>query len=133
MRRFSWLNIVLIGLVVLLGALLVDGNRADRFARAQEERPLVGVAGGVIAVPGRYQQDVDILYIVDTNQQTILVYSYHRTISGGGRLFDRGEFELLAGRTYKWDTMAASRVTIGKQAGPAPEDTRNQFLKNKDK
>jgi hypothetical protein len=130
MRGFSWWNVILIGLVVLLAALLIDANRADRLARAaDDDRP--GAAGGVIVTTGQYSNTLEVLYVIDTNQKTILVYCFHPSLAAGGAAFPKGELEFLAGRTYQWDTMAASKVTIGKQAGPTTEDTRKEFLKHR--
>lgn len=127
MRRVSWLNIVLIGLVILLVVLLIDSNSCQQQAVAQA---VPGAAGGVIAVTGRYDQFGDVLYVVDTNQQTLLAYAYYRPSSGAStKTFEKGQLRLLAGRIYKWDSLAAEKVTIGTQTHPTVSETKAQALK----
>jgi len=134
MRGIAWLNLVLIGLVLLLAALLVDSNRSDRWVRAAEDPDAAaqpGAAGGVIGVVGRYTVDSDILYMIDTNRETILVYSYSRPpSSSSSKIWERGYFQLLAGRSYKWDTLAATKVMIGNFSGAKPQDTQKVYLDN---
>ena len=134
MRGIVWLNVVLIGLVVLLAALLIDSNRSGRWAEAQDD-PIAqpGAAGGVISVTGRYTSDSDILYVVDTNHETLLVYAYARPSSSStSKIWEKGYLQLLAGRSYKWDTLAAEKVQIGNHSGPKVKDTRKAYLDNKE-
>jgi len=126
--KVSWANVVLIGLVILMAVLLVESNRADHTAVADGA---TGAAGGVVAVTGRLDQYGDVLYMIDTNNQTILVYGYYPP-TGGARAFDRGVFRLLAGRSYKWDTRASQKVTIfssGRETKPTVADVKRQFEK----
>lgn len=127
MRKFSIMNVALIGLVILLAVLLIDSNRPERRAYAEGA---VGTAGGVTGVTGRFDQFGDVLYLIDSNHQTLLIYAFHRPSSGSSRSFERGTLRLLAGRTYKWDTLACENVTIGIQTKPTISDTKRQALKN---
>ena len=134
MRGASFLNVLLIGLVVLLAALWIDANRSDQWATAADtDRPgPPSGAGGVIAVTGRMFSDADVLYVVDTNNETLLVYAFARPGSTSGDTFSRGYLQLLAGRSYKFDSLAAEKVVIGKSKPPLPKETRREYLKNKD-
>ena len=135
MRGASFLNVLLIGLVVLLGALWIDANRSDQWATAADtDRPgPPGTAGGIIAVTGRFFLDSDVLYMIDTNNETLLVYAFARPSSSGGDTFSRGYLQLLAGRSYKFDSLAADKVVIGKSKPPLPKDTRKEYLRQQDK
>lgn len=128
MRSFSWLNVVMVGLIVLLAVLLVESNSADNQARAAGTS---GVSGGVIAVTGRFDQFGDVLYLIDTNHQTLLTYAFHRSSGGASRSFERGKLRLLAGRTFKWDSLAAEKVTIGSPTTPTTADTKKEALRNR--
>ncbi len=127
--RLTWINVMLIGLVILMAVLLVESNRADHTAVAAGA---TGAAGGVIAVTGRLDQYGDVLYMVDTNHQTVLVYAYYPPV-GAARAFDRGVFRLLAGRSYKWDTLLSEKVTIfssGREIKPTVGEIRKRYQKS---
>ena len=125
--KVSWTNVVLIGLVILVAVLLVESNWPEHEAVAAGA---TGAAGGVVAVTGRLTQYGDVLYMVDTNHKTIMVYGYYP--SGGGRAFDKGVFRLLAGRSYKWDTLLSDKVSIstsGKKTNPTVKEIKKQYQK----
>ncbi len=129
--KVSWANVVIIGLVILVAVLLVESNRPEHEAVAAGA---TGTAGGVIAVTGRLDQFGDVLYMVDTNHQTVMVYAYYPP--SGGRAFDRGVFRLLAGRFYKWDTLLSEKKSIstsGREAKPTVSEIKKEYQKSSGK
>jgi hypothetical protein len=76
-----------------------------------------GVAhNNVIAVTARMEDNRDVLYLVDTANETILTYAYNR--SGSRRL------ELLAARSFEYDR----RLKRFNEGGPSPLEVRDRVL-----
>lgn len=105
MVKRSWPTLALLAVIaVLLGMLVAVQHSPSAHAQVSEGR-----AGDIIAVAAPIQ-DESLLYLIDTNREVVLVYSFHFPGSSPRRRSVRsGAFEFLAGRLYRWDAMLASR------------------------
>lgn len=105
MVRRSWPTVALLVVIALLVGLLVVVQHSPS-AQAQVSE---GRAGDVIAVAAPIH-DESLLYVIDTNREVILVYSFHFPGSTLRRRDVRsGAFEFLAGRMYRWDAMLTTK------------------------
>ncbi|MFW6108664.1 MAG: hypothetical protein ACOC8D_02505 [bacterium] len=105
MARRTWPTVALLAAIaVLLGLLVLVQHAPSAQAQVSEGR-----TGDVIAVAAPIQ-DESLLYLIDTNREVILVYSFHFPGSALRRRGVRtGAFEFVAGRLYRWDAMLVSR------------------------
>lgn len=72
----------------------------------------MGTADGVFAVPAQLTSEVHGLYLIDTRNETILLYSY-----GGSRA---RSLRLLSARSFQYDR----RLTNFNTARPSPDQVR---------
>ena len=113
------------GTIVVLLVLLIATKQDGNLARAQDGG--AASAGGIIALTGAFSSDLDILYVVDTNNQVILAYTFRPPGQGRGGLVTTGTFEFLAARHYKWDTLVGAKITVGKVSQPYPSEMLTKF------
>ncbi len=119
MIRGSWKTAGIVLLAVALGVALGGGGLLDR-AEAQTQ----GEAGGVIAVMGEQLRGDAPLVLVDTREESIMVYDYS---------YSRNTIELTSARSYRWDKRLEDWETRGPsvdevrtrvEEGPVPEEPR---------
>ena len=127
MKGVSWFTVVLVAVIAALVSALVATNFGGKAALAQGGGG--AAAGDVIAVTSEFSPGRGLLYLVDTKKEVLLVYSFHRAGTGAGSgSLTTGELELLAGRHFKWDTLAVERSEFfGRNRGATPNDMRKRF------
>ncbi len=104
MARQAWASCVLLAVaVVLVAAVLMV--RSPRAAQAQASE---GKADSVIAVATPCA-DGNLLYLIDTSREVILVYGFHTPGPAKTQDMRNGAFEFLAGRLYRWDVLLATK------------------------
>ncbi|HUT35833.1 MAG TPA: hypothetical protein VNE39_20265 [Planctomycetota bacterium] len=104
MSRQAWLSGVLsVAVVVLLALLFVVRQSPSAQGQVSE-----GQADKVIALASTHAGG-SVLYVIDTSREVVLVYGFHNP--GPGKTADvrTGAFEFLAGRSYRWDLLLASK------------------------
>jgi len=102
--RQAWVTGALVATVAVLIALLVAVSHSPS-AQGQVSE---GQTDRVIAIAATHG-DGNVLYVIDTSREVILVYGFHSP--GPGKMNDvrTGAFEFLAGRPYRWDLLLASK------------------------
>lgn len=104
MRAKIWLTAGLLGLVLaLLASLLCVQQRATAQATVSE-----GQADKLIAISASHA-DGNLLYLIDTTREVILVYGFSSPGTATSRELRNGVFEFLAGRLYRWDLLLAAK------------------------
>lgn len=100
----AWVTSGLLVTIVVLLALLLVARQVPSAAGQVSE----GQTEKVIALTTTYA-DGNLLYVIDTTREVILVYGFHNP--GPGKMADvrTGAFEFLAGRLYRWDLLLASK------------------------
>ncbi len=106
MKGDNWKTAVIVLLAVALGVVLGGGGLLER-ADAQTQ----GAAGGVIAVMGEQLRGDAPLVLVDTREESIMVYDYS---------YSRNTIELTSARTYRWE----KRLSDWQTRGPSVEEVR---------
>lgn len=118
---------VLVAAVVVLGSLLVLTNLPSSQARAQGGG---GGAGNVIALTTEYAPNQNLLYLIDTQAQTILIYSlFANTTSPNivGLIQRQTTFNLVAGRSYKYDAQLVDKGGFYGTTSPDIRTVREQL------
>ncbi len=118
---------VLVAAVVVLGSLLVLTNLPSTQAKAQGGG---GGAGSVVALTTEFAPNQNLLYLIDTQAQTILVYSlYANTTSTStpGLIERQTTFNLIGGRSYKFDNQLVDRAGFIRNTSPSIRDVRDQL------
>jgi hypothetical protein len=104
MRAKIWLTAGLLGLVLaLLASLLCVQQRATAQATVSE-----GQTDKLIAIAASHA-DGNLLYLIDTTREVILVYGFSSPGTVTSRELRNGSFQFLAGRLYRWDLLLASK------------------------
>jgi hypothetical protein len=107
MRTETLLRGALMMLIVALAVVITSWvGSEDNAARADSG----GVGGNWILVTSTIQSGESLLYMFDTQRQTLLVYAFYRRagISRGTSRY-RGDLEFLAGRHCKWDALYSQK------------------------
>lgn len=104
MAKRAWLTAALLALVVVLLAALAALRLPAAHGQVSE-----GQAGKVIAIASSMSEASNLLYVIDTSREVILVYGFYS--SGPGKFGDlrTGSFEFLAGRLYRWDLLLSTK------------------------
>ena len=115
------MNVVLLGIIVVLLAMLLFDRGSSRFALAQSSS---GSAAGLVGMVGMVEDRHQPLYLIDTREQVILVYEY---------IIPNGGLQLCAARTYKYDKSIemmnqAERVEV---TNPSVDDIKGNVRKRK--
>ena len=111
MSKIYTINIILLIVVVLLLIVLIFKNSTN-YVIAQGD----GNARHVFGVVGEQQSNRQPFYLVDTEEQTIMVYEY----------FQGGGFGLAAVRNYKYDKKLQEH---GRTYGMSIEDVKAEIIK----
>ncbi|MFN3533447.1 MAG: hypothetical protein ACK41Q_13215 [Candidatus Brocadia sp.] len=115
MRKIYNVNTLLLVIIVLLLIVLVLKGTTN-YVVAQGD----GNARHVFGVVGEKQGNRQPFYLVDTEEQTIMIYEY----------FQGGGFGLVAARNYKYDKKLQE---YGKTYGLSIEDVKAELLKTQTK
>ncbi len=115
MRRIYNTNTILLIIIALLVILLVFKNTTN-YVVAQGD----GNAGHVFGVVGERQNNRQPFYLVDTNEETVMVYEY----------FQGGGLGLVAARSYKYDKKLKEH---GRPYGLSVEEVRAEVIKEQAK
>ena len=123
-------------LVVILTALVTSWATSER-APAHAQGGAAPAGSEWMMVPSEFRQGEGLVYVLNTRQQVMLVYAYHRGRVRGGTTFN-GDFEFLAGRHIRWDVLLAKKVPhpVVKKSGmltPAEVQKRyNAFVRKEE-
>ena len=112
MSKIYTINIILLIVVVLLLIVLIFKNSTN-YVIAQGD----GSARHVFGVVGEQQSNRQPFYLVDTEEQTIMVYEY----------FQGGGFGLAAVRNYKYDKELQE---YGKSYGLSIEEVKTKLMQS---
>ncbi|MEK6559940.1 MAG: hypothetical protein AABZ43_07325 [Planctomycetota bacterium] len=111
MRKINSTNTILLIIIALLVMLLIFKNTTN-YVVAQGD----GNAGHVFGVVGERLSNREPFYLIDTNEETIMVYEYFQ---GGGLGF-------VAARSYKYDKKLQEH---GMPYGMSIEDVKAEIRK----
>ena len=111
MRKIYSTNTLLLAVIAVLLILLIFKNSAN-YVIAQGD----GNARHVFGLVGERQGNRQPLYLIDTEEQAIMVYEY----------FQGGGLGLVAARNYKYDRKLQDH---GKPYGLSIEDVKAEILK----
>jgi len=115
MRRIYSVNTLLLVIIALLLMVPIFKNTTN-YVIAQGD----GNARHVFGVVGERQGNRQPFYLVDTEEQTIMIYEY----------FQGGGFGLVAARNYKYDKKLQE---YGRTYGLSIEDVKAELLKTQTK
>lgn len=129
MERQSFVLGIVVGVAVVLCVMAYIGQTSGE-VHAQ----VGGASGGWIAVTANYGRSQNVLYVVDTSNKTLLVYSYHPPTEGNTGTITTGYLTLLAGRLIKFDTLAVSKlgrmhIKDTKKVRPSVRDLQEEYEK----
>lgn len=111
MRKINSTNTILLIIIALLIVLLVFKNTTN-YVVAQGD----GNAGHIFGVVGERLSNREPFYLIDTNEETIMVYEY----------FQGGGLGLVAARNYKYDKKLQEH---GRTYGLSIDDVKAEIIK----
>jgi len=120
---------VLVGAVVALGSLLILTNLPSTSARAQGGGG-GGGAGSVVALTTEFVQGQNLLYVIDTQAQAILVYGFFTNTASSnivGMIQRNTTFNLVAGRSYKYDVQLVDKGGYFGRSEPGLDEVRKKL------
>jgi len=121
MKDKTFLFGVLTGVAIVLAVAVIISVNQTRPVYAEGG---VGQAGGVTVVTANFGANQDLLYLVDSEEETILAYAI-----GQGYQKGRGaKLEFLASRSYKWDKKVENYNGIGISV----KDVKEQVLRHEE-
>ena len=91
---------------VITGAAIAFGLCVFAFVnepRAVHAEDRAASGGHLIAVTADYNLGQEVLYLIDSQQETIMVYMFNGPASGTKNRNDMKKLQLMAVRSYRWD------------------------------
>lgn len=112
-KKFNVYTVLLSAIIVLL--LIIIFRTQPQYVNAQGD----GAAGNIFGLIGQRQGNREPLYLIDTQEQVIMVYEYAPQGEGLG---------LASTRSYKYDKQLES---FGRSHGPKIENVMEMLAKKK--
>jgi len=107
MERKSFVLGAAVGVLVVVCFMVFLGQNS----RESQAQGIAAASGNYVAITAPYGQRQSVLYLLDTKNETLLVYAFHPTTPSmaDSSPIVSGELSLLAGRLMRWDTLAISK------------------------
>jgi hypothetical protein len=125
MKDSKYIMGVITGAAIAFGLCVFAFVNEPRALHADDE---AASAGHITAVTANYNVGQEVLYLIDSQQETIMAYMVNGPASGVNNRADYRKLQLLAVRSYKWDKKL-EEVGTSVSNGTSVKQIKMQVLK----